>query len=168
MLLATTQVEDFDRFLEVFSTKGADKRRLHGSNGATVFRDPSEPDRIWAIFDWDAEGWKNFVSDPEVPAILQEAGHMGKPQATRANCLRELIVRLPSFSSKPTPPCLLPVFMSWPMWNGHSCALPTLDIHPRFICTVAMVPPKNCRVAGVPVRPWESFLLSTTSHRARR
>ena len=61
--------------------QGADKRRLHGSNGATVFRDPSEPDRIWAIFDWDAEGWKNFVSDPEVPAILQEAGHMGKPQA---------------------------------------------------------------------------------------
>ena len=33
------------------------------------------------IFDWDAEGWKNFVSDPEVPAILQEAGHVGKPQA---------------------------------------------------------------------------------------
>jgi len=46
-----------------------------------VFRDPSEPDRVWAIFDWDAEGWKNFVSDPEVPAILQEAGHVGKPQA---------------------------------------------------------------------------------------
>ena len=26
MLLATTQVEDLDRFLEVFSTDGADKR----------------------------------------------------------------------------------------------------------------------------------------------
>jgi hypothetical protein len=81
MLLATTKVVDVDRFIRIFSTKGAEKRRLHGSNGATVFRDPSEPDRIWAIFDWDVEGWKNFVSDPEVPAILQEAGHMGKPQA---------------------------------------------------------------------------------------
>ena len=81
MLLATTKVEDVDRFVEIFSTKGAEKRKLHGSKGATVFRDPSDADRVWAIFDWDAEGWKSFVSDPEVPAILQEAGHKGKPQA---------------------------------------------------------------------------------------
>ncbi len=81
MLLATTRVEDVDRFIEVFSTKGAAKRKLHGSKGCTVFRDPSEDDRLWAIFDWDAEGWTNFVSDPEVPPILHEAGHKGKPQS---------------------------------------------------------------------------------------
>jgi len=81
MLLATTKVVDLDRFIRIFSTKGADKRRLHGSKGATVFRDPSEADRVWVLFDWDAEGWKNFVSDPEVPAIMQEAGHIGKPDA---------------------------------------------------------------------------------------
>jgi hypothetical protein len=83
MLLATTQVEDFDRFLEVFSTKGADKRREHGSNGAIVFRDPSEDDRVWVVFDWDAQGWQSFVSDPDVPPILKEAGHKGKPQAAQ-------------------------------------------------------------------------------------
>jgi hypothetical protein len=33
------------------------------------------------IFDWDAQGWQSFVSDPEVPAILAAAGHKGKPQA---------------------------------------------------------------------------------------
>jgi hypothetical protein len=82
MLLVTTKVADVDRFIHVFSTKGAQKRRLHGSKGATLFADPSETDRVWALFDWDAAGWKNFVSDPEVPAILQEAGHRGKPQAT--------------------------------------------------------------------------------------
>jgi hypothetical protein len=81
MLLATTKVADVDRFIRIFSTKGAEKRRLHGSKGATVFADPSEADRVWALFDWDAAGWRNFVSDPEVPAILQEAGHLGKPQA---------------------------------------------------------------------------------------
>ena len=80
MILATTQVEDFDRFTKIFSTKGADKRRLHGSKGATVFRDPSEADRVWVLFDWDAEGWQNFVSDPEVPPIMKEAGHTGPPQ----------------------------------------------------------------------------------------
>ncbi len=30
-----------------------------------MFRDPNEGDRVWALFDWDAEGWQNFVSDPE-------------------------------------------------------------------------------------------------------
>ena len=47
MLLATTQVEDFDRFLEIFSTTGAEKRKEHGSKSALVFRDPSEDDRVW-------------------------------------------------------------------------------------------------------------------------
>ena len=81
MLLATTQIEDLDRFLHIFSTQGAEKRKQHGSKGATVFRDPSEQDRVWVIFDWDDEGWQSFVSDPEVPPILKEAGHLGKPEA---------------------------------------------------------------------------------------
>ena len=80
MLLATTRVEDVERFLSIFSTKGAEKRGQHGSKGATVFRDPDDAERVWVIFDWDAEGWQSFVSDPEVPAIMQEAGHLGKPQ----------------------------------------------------------------------------------------
>ena len=81
MLLATTQVEDFDKFMAVFSNAGADKRKQHGSKGALVFRDPAEDDRVWVIFDWDAQGWQSFVSDPEVPPIMKEAGHKGPPQA---------------------------------------------------------------------------------------
>ena len=81
MLLATTQVEDFDRFMDVFSTKGAEKRKQHGSKGAMVFHDPSEGDRVWVIFDWDEQGWQSFVSDPDVPAIMKAAGHKDKPQA---------------------------------------------------------------------------------------
>jgi hypothetical protein len=80
MLLATTAVEDYDRFVKIFSTKGADKRKQHGSQGATVFRDTSEDDRVWVVFDWDPEGWQSFAADPEVPGIMQEAGHKGKPQ----------------------------------------------------------------------------------------
>ena len=80
MILATTTFEDYDRFLQVFSTKGADKRRQHGSKGALVFRDPNEDDRVWVLFDWDEAGWQNFVSDPEVPPIMKEAGHKGRPQ----------------------------------------------------------------------------------------
>ena len=81
MILATTKVEDVDRFLEVFASKGAVKRAEHGSKGSTVFRDPTEEDRVWALFDWDEQGWLSFVTDPDVPPILKEAGHVGKPQA---------------------------------------------------------------------------------------
>jgi hypothetical protein len=80
MLLATTRVEDVDRWLKIFSTTSAEKRKEHGSKGSHVFRDPNESDRVWAIFDWDEQGWQSFVSDPEVPPILEEAGHKGRPQ----------------------------------------------------------------------------------------
>jgi quinol monooxygenase YgiN len=81
VILATTKVEDFDRFMAVFSTKGAQKRKEHGSKGAEVFRDPNEDNRVWVLFDWDPEGWQEFLADPEVPPIIQEAGHIGRPQA---------------------------------------------------------------------------------------
>jgi len=80
LFLATTKVEDFDRWWSVFSTTSLEKRKQHGSKGSHVFRDPNEEGRVWVLFDWDAEGWQNFVSDPEVPAILQEAGHASRPQ----------------------------------------------------------------------------------------
>ena len=83
MLLATTQVEDFDRFLEIFSTTGAEKRKEHGSKSALIFRDPSEDDRVWVIFDWDEQGWQSFVSDPEVPPIMKQAGHKSRPVAAQ-------------------------------------------------------------------------------------
>jgi hypothetical protein len=80
MMLATTTVEDFDRFLKVFTTTSAVKRRQHGSKGALVFRDPNEPERVWVIFDWDEKGFQNFAADPEVPPILKAAGHKSRPQ----------------------------------------------------------------------------------------
>ena len=80
MMLATTRVQDFDRWMKIFSTTSADKRKQHGSKGAMVFRDPNESDRVWVIFDWDLEGWQSFASDPEVPPIMQEAGHKGRPE----------------------------------------------------------------------------------------
>ena len=83
MILATTKGDNFDQFLEIFSTKRAEKRKQHGSKGCTVFRDPTEENRVWALFDWDEKGWASFVSDPEVPPIMKEAGHKGKPQAAQ-------------------------------------------------------------------------------------
>ena len=80
MMLATTRVQDFDRWMKIFSTTSAEKRKQHGSKGAVVFRDPTETDRVWVLFDWTEQGWKDFVSDPEVPPMLKDAGHKEKPQ----------------------------------------------------------------------------------------
>ena len=79
MILVTTTVADVDQFLKVFGEKGAEKRAEHGSKGSTVFRDPTEANRVWAIFDWDEQGWTSFATDPEVPAVLKDAGHLAKP-----------------------------------------------------------------------------------------
>ena len=80
MILATTTFDDFDRFMKIFSTKGADKRRQYGCKGAQIYRDPIADDRVWVLVDWDGQGWQRFVSDPEIPAIMQAAGHRGRPQ----------------------------------------------------------------------------------------
>jgi hypothetical protein len=78
--LATAKIEDFDRFLGAFTTKGAEKRKQHGSKGSRVFRDPNDETRIWVVFDWDEEGYQNLLSDPDMPAIFQEAGVQGRPE----------------------------------------------------------------------------------------
>jgi hypothetical protein len=80
MILSSVKIEDFDRFWNTFSTKGAEKRKQHGSKGSHVFRDPNDDKRVWVVFDWDEEGFKNLLSDPEVPAIFQEAGLKGRPE----------------------------------------------------------------------------------------
>jgi hypothetical protein len=42
MIVTIAKVADFDQFLKTFSTKGAEKRKEHGSK-SQVFRDPDDP-----------------------------------------------------------------------------------------------------------------------------
>jgi hypothetical protein len=84
VILATAKIEDFDRFWGTFSTKGAEKRRQYGSKGSHVFRDPNDDSRVWVVFDWDAGGFQDFVSDPDVPAIFEEGGLQERPQLAEA------------------------------------------------------------------------------------
>ena len=70
MILATTTVEGFDRFKEIFSTKGLEKRKEHGSKGATVFRDPNEDDRVWMLYDSADGGTLPCFSRSPLPTAL--------------------------------------------------------------------------------------------------
>jgi hypothetical protein len=56
LFLATSKVEDFNRWWSVFTTTSLEKRKQHGSKGSQTFRDPNEEGRVWVLFDWDAEG----------------------------------------------------------------------------------------------------------------
>jgi hypothetical protein len=80
MVLSTAKIEEFDRFWHAFTTKGAAKRKEHGSKGAQVFRDPNDEQRIWVLFDWDEEGYHRLLADPAMPEIFQEGGLQGPPQ----------------------------------------------------------------------------------------
>jgi hypothetical protein len=79
VIVTIAKVADFDQFLKTFSTKGVEKRREHGCRGAQVFRDPEDESRVWSVFDWDAEDYDGFLSDPEIPAIARELGLAGPP-----------------------------------------------------------------------------------------
>jgi hypothetical protein len=80
MILSTAKVEDVDTFLATFTTKGAEKRKQYGSAGAHVFRDPNDDTRVWVVFDWDEAGYGKLISDPDMPAIFEEAGLQGRPE----------------------------------------------------------------------------------------
>ena len=84
MILATTKVADVDQFLQTFATKGAEKRKAHGSKGSHVFRDPDDASRVWVVFDWEMEDYGKFMADPVVPAIFQEAGLQSPPVKAEA------------------------------------------------------------------------------------
>jgi quinol monooxygenase YgiN len=87
LILATAKVEDVDRFLATFTTKGAEKRKHYGCGGSHVFRDPNDATRVLVVFDWDDEGYDKLLSDPDMPAIFQEAGLQGRPE--HAELVRE-------------------------------------------------------------------------------
>lgn len=79
MIVTIAKIADFDQFLKTFSTKGVEKRREHGCKGSQVFLDPDDQSRVWVVFDWAAEDYEGFLSDPEIPAIARELGLQGPP-----------------------------------------------------------------------------------------
>jgi hypothetical protein len=80
VILAIPKFDDFDTFVNTFSTKGLEKRKEHGSRGSRVFRDPEDSNRALVVFDMDMEAYEALLSDPDMPAIFQEAGLQGAPQ----------------------------------------------------------------------------------------
>ena len=56
MILATTTVEDFDRFMKVFSTKGVESASSTAARAAPFSAIQSQADRVWARFRLGRQG----------------------------------------------------------------------------------------------------------------
>ncbi len=81
-VVARVTVNDFDRFIEVFSTRGKAKRAEHGSRGVRLYRSVEDPTQLINVFDWDREGVEAFLADPETPEIMKAGGLEAPPEFT--------------------------------------------------------------------------------------
>lgn len=88
MIVTISRAIDQGRFLKVFTTVGARKRREHGCRGAWVYVDPDDAHRMWSVFDWEQADYEGFLADREVPAIARKLMLQGPPQ--RAVAVTEL------------------------------------------------------------------------------
>jgi quinol monooxygenase YgiN len=88
--VARVRIADFDQFIETFSTRGLNKRREHGCRGVRVFRSSDDPNQLINVFDWDRADVEAFMADPEVPAIMAEAGLEAPPEFTFVELAAEL------------------------------------------------------------------------------
>ena len=79
MIVTVARMIDPDRFVQVFETVGAEKRREHGCRGAWLYVDPEDAHRMWSVFDWDEKDYQDFLADPEIPAIARELGLEAPP-----------------------------------------------------------------------------------------
>jgi len=85
MILTTAKIsEDFDKFWSTFTTKGAEARKRHGSKGAHVYRDPTDAQRIWAVFDWTEDEFQEYISSDEAQEIFNQGGIEGMPRAAES------------------------------------------------------------------------------------
>ena len=83
MLLATTQVEDFDRFMEVFSTERRGEAQAARLEGRAGLPRPVRERPGLGDLRLGRAGLAELRVRPGGPPIMEEAGHKGKPQAAQ-------------------------------------------------------------------------------------
>ncbi|HIK04656.1 MAG TPA: antibiotic biosynthesis monooxygenase [Trichormus sp. M33_DOE_039] len=80
-ILAKVSVENLEKFVGVFSTRGAEMRRQHGSLSAEVFKSMEEENTVWVLFQWmSKENFESFLNDPVVKETMQSSGIIDQPE----------------------------------------------------------------------------------------
>lgn len=89
-VLGQVSIEDFDKFLEVFSGPGAVLREKHGCKGARVYADSDDPSLAFVLLDWDRDEFKAFQRDPEVAETMRSGTAIAPPAFTYLEQAAEL------------------------------------------------------------------------------
>ena len=90
-ILAKVAIEDLPKFMGVFSTRGAEMRRKHGSHRAQIFKVEEESNQMVVLFEWESrEAFEGFLEDPTVRETMQSSGTQGRPEFTFLEKVGEL------------------------------------------------------------------------------
>lgn len=90
-VLSRVRIEDFGKFISVFSTRGAQVRRKHGNRRTQLFRVQGQEQHVVAIFEWESkEAFEKFLADPQVKETMKLSGTAGSPEFTYLELVAEL------------------------------------------------------------------------------
>lgn len=89
-VIGRVRVKDFDRFIETFTTRGAELRAKHGSRGAQVYRVAGDANAVVTLFDWDQADLQGFLDDPEAHKVMEAAGLEARPEFTFVELVRDV------------------------------------------------------------------------------
>jgi heme-degrading monooxygenase HmoA len=82
-VLGKVSIQDLPQFISVFSTRGAEARRKHGSYGSQLFRVSEKDNQVVVLFEWESrEAFESFLNDPLVKETMKSSGAMGPPEFT--------------------------------------------------------------------------------------
>jgi heme-degrading monooxygenase HmoA len=82
-ILAEVWIEDLSKFLDMFSTKGLEMRKMHGSVSSRVYKIENEAERIFILFEWESkESFLGFLNDQTVKETMKSSGTTRPPVFT--------------------------------------------------------------------------------------
>lgn len=82
-ILGEVAIEDLEKFVGVFSTRGAQMRGKHGNRGTQLFRVAEEEGKVVVLFEWESrEAFEGFSNDPQVRETMSSSGTVGPPKFT--------------------------------------------------------------------------------------
>lgn len=70
-ILGRVSIEDLEKFVGVFSTRGAEMRGKHGNHRTQFFKVAEEDGKMVVLFEWESrEAFEGFSNDPRVKETM--------------------------------------------------------------------------------------------------
>jgi quinol monooxygenase YgiN len=82
-ILVQATIQDLQRFVALFATRGAELRGKHGGHRSQVFTVTGGGHGVVLLLEWESRpAFEKFVNDPAVQEYMQTLGLQGRPDYT--------------------------------------------------------------------------------------